>query len=152
MDSSPLVRPVETTDSASWLSMRCELWPDGTCQEHQSEIAEFLSGKVARPAAVLIAVAPDGEALGFAELSIRPYAEECYSGNVAFLEGWYVVPSARRQGVGVALVKAAEHWARGRGCTEFASDTQLTNSASTLAHLAAGFTEVAQVRCFRKPL
>ncbi len=79
MDSSPLVRPVETTDSASWLSMRCELWPDGTCQEHQSEIAEFLSGKVARPAAVLIAVAPDGEALGFAELSIRPYAEECYS-------------------------------------------------------------------------
>ncbi|HHE5178065.1 TPA: aminoglycoside N-acetyltransferase AAC(6')-Il, partial [Escherichia coli] len=119
---------------------------------HQSEIAEFLSGKVARPAAVLIAVAPDGEALGFAELSIRPYAEECYSGNVAFLEGWYVVPSARRQGVGVALVKAAEHWARGRGCTEFASDTQLTNSASTSAHLAAGFTEVAQVRCFRKPL
>ncbi|WP_132596009.1 GNAT family N-acetyltransferase, partial [Pseudomonas aeruginosa] len=56
------------------------------------------------------------------------------------------------QGVGVALVKAAEHWARGRGCTEFASDTQLTNSASTSAHLAAGFTEVAQVRCFRKPL
>ncbi|MGE2778122.1 GNAT family N-acetyltransferase, partial [Escherichia coli] len=82
-------------------------------------------------------------------LSIRPYAEECYSGNVAFLEGWYVVPSARRQGVGVALVKAAEHWARGRGCTEFASDTQLTNSANTSAHLAAGFTEVAQVRCFR---
>ncbi|WP_143481321.1 GNAT family N-acetyltransferase, partial [Pseudomonas aeruginosa] len=105
-----------------------------------------------RPAAVLMAVAPDGEALGFAELSIRPYAAECYSSNVAFLEGWYVVPSARRQGVGVALVKAAEHWARGRGCTEFASDTQLTNSASTSAHLAAGFTEVAQVRCFRKPL
>ncbi|MDA0236850.1 MAG: AAC(6')-I family aminoglycoside N-acetyltransferase, partial [Proteobacteria bacterium] len=26
------------------------------------------------------------------------------------------------------------------------------NSASTSAHLAAGFTEVAQVRCFRKPL
>ncbi|NTY84907.1 aminoglycoside N-acetyltransferase AAC(6')-Il [Citrobacter werkmanii] len=152
MDTSPLIRRVEAGDASSWLSMRHALWPDGSLQEHESEITDFFSGKVSRPAEVLIAIAANGEALGFAELSIRPYAEECYSGNVAFLEGWYVVPSARRKGIGSSLVAAAEQWARGKGCTEFASDTQLTNSGSVSAHLAVGFAEVAQVRCFRKAL
>ena len=152
MDTSLLVRHVEAEDAAAWLDMRCSLWPDGSRQEHGYEIAEFFAGNVIRPLAVFIAVKNDGHAVGFAELSIRPFAEECYSGNVAFLEGWYVVPDARREGVGLALVRAAEDWAHRRGCIEMASDTQLTNTASTSAHLSAGFAEVAQIRCFRKPL
>ena len=103
------------------------------------------------PLAVLIAhdsTGPDG----FVELSIRAYAEGCYSGRVAFLEGWYVVPAARRKGVGRALVQAAEDWGRAQGCTEFGSDALLDNATSQAAHRALGFAEVVQIRCFRKDL
>jgi aminoglycoside 6'-N-acetyltransferase I len=147
-----LVRPVEAADAGAWLEMRCTLWPDGSRQEHTSEIADFLVGKRSRLDAAFIAVTADGARIGFAELSIRPYAEGCYSGKVAFLEGWYVVPEARRTGVGLALVRGAEDWARLQGCSEMASDTQLTNATSTAAHLSVGFAEVAQIRCFRKSL
>ena len=151
MDTTPLVRPVEAADAAAWLDMRCALWPDGSREEHDSEIDEFLAGNAPRLDAVFIA-ADHGQAVGFVEVAIRPYAEECYSGKVSYLEGWYVVPGARRKGIGLALVRSAEHWARLQGCSEMASDPYLTNAPSLSAHLAAGFTEVAQIRCFRKTL
>jgi aminoglycoside 6'-N-acetyltransferase I len=152
MGTALRVRPIEAADAAAWLEMRCALWPDGSRQEHDSEVAEFLAGKASRLDTAFIAIAANGQAVGFAEVAIRPYAEGCYSGNVAFLEGWYVVAEARRQGIGLALVRSAEEWARRLGCTEMASDAQLTNSVSLVAHLTAGFAEVAQLRCFRKPL
>jgi aminoglycoside 6'-N-acetyltransferase I len=71
---------------------------------------------------------------------------------VAYLEGWYVVPGLRRQGVGRALVAAAEAWARAQGCTEFGSDAVLDNEPSAAAHRALGFEETAQIRCFKKVL
>jgi aminoglycoside 6'-N-acetyltransferase I len=101
---------------------------------------------------VLIAVDEGGRPVGFAELSIRNIAEDCTTDRVAYLEGWYVDPSVRRQGIGAALVHAAEAWARGEGCTEFGSDTQLDNEASAAAHLALGFTETARLRTFLKRL
>lgn len=93
-----------------------------------------------------------GRAVGFAELSIRPYAEGCTTDRVGFLEGWYVVPEARRQGIGASLVDVAERWAMEQGCSEFASDAESENVVSRAAHLALGFDEVTQIRCFRKEL
>lgn len=104
------------------------------------------------PLQVLLAVDSSGAAVGFAELSIRAYAEGCSSDRVAYLEGWYVVPDARRRGVGGALVRAAEQWASAQGCTEFGSDAELENTVSAAAHRALGFDEVVRIRCFRKAL
>jgi aminoglycoside 6'-N-acetyltransferase I len=53
---------------------------------------------------------------------------------------------------GRALVAAAEAWARGMGCGEFASDALADNTASRAAHHALGFEEVEVRRCFRKSL
>ena len=128
------------------------MWPEGSESEHASEITEFLDGRVREPLAVLVAQDGADRLIGCAELSIRPYAEGCQGDRVAYLEGWYVVPDARRRGVGRALIAAAEDWGRSLGCTEFASDADLTNDTSAAAHLAVGFTEVGQVRCFRKDL
>ena len=146
------IRAVTPADADAWLRMRCDLWPDGSVAEHGAEIERFLAAELSQPLAVLVAVNAAGDVLGFVELSIRPYAEDCVSDRVAYLEGWYVVPAARRQGVGRALVAAAEDWGRAQGCTEFASDTLLDNAVSAAAHKALGFEETVQLRCFRKDL
>ena len=145
------VRAVRKDDAEVWRRMRVALWPDGG-QSHAREIEEFFAGTLHMPLEVLLALDEGGAGLGFAELSIRPYAEDCVTDRVAYLEGWYVVPDARRQGIGRALVSAAEEWARGQGCTEFGSDALLDNEVSAAAHHALGFVETVQIRCFRKAL
>ena len=146
------VRPVTPDDGPAWLAMRRGLWPEEGQESHAAEISAFLAGRLRMPLAVLLAVSSTGDALGFAELSIRPYAEDCVTDRVAYLEGWYVVPHARKRGVGRALVHAAERWALSQGCTEFASDALLDNAASAAAHAALGFEETVQIRCFKKVL
>ena len=71
---------------------------------------------------------------------------------MAYLEGWYVVPELRETGLGRQLIEAAETWARSKGCTELASDTEMTNITSLRAHEACGFEEVSRIRCFLKSL
>ena len=144
-----LIRAVKPDDRGSWLRMRDALWPSAA-DEHAREIDRYFAAEVREPLEVLIAF--DGEAIGFVELSIRPYAEGCETDRVAFVEGWYVDPDSRRTGVGAALIRAAEEWARSQGCTEIASDIEVDNVSSAAAHRALGFEEAAVVRCFRKPL
>ncbi len=90
--------------------------------------------------------------MGFVELTIRNRAEGCATQRIAYLEGWYVEPEARRRGIGAALVRAAEAWGREMGCTEFASDADPGNEAGLAAHRALGFAEVGRAVCFAKEL
>ncbi len=146
------VRPVASEDAPAWLDLRRALWPDGSENDHRAEIAQFLGGRSRQLAQALIAHDSRGRVVGFAELSIRPYAEGCRTDRVAFLEGWYVTPAVRGRGVGRLLVEAAERWARAQGCTEFASDREADNAAGGAAHLSLGFEEVGSVVCYRKDL
>jgi aminoglycoside 6'-N-acetyltransferase I len=146
------IRSVAPADSDAWVRMRCALWPEGTEAEHRAEAGRFFAKELRAPLEVLIAVDDTGAPLGFVELSIRSYAEDCVTDRVAYLEGWYVTPDRRRHGVGRALVRAAEDWGRAQGCTEFASDALLDNQVSAVAHKALGFQEIVQLRCFRKVL
>lgn len=146
------VRHIRPEDRPIWLRMRSELWPEASAPEHQAEIDAFFAGTLREPLAVLIATDDASQAVGFAELSIRPYAEGCQTDRVAYLEGWYVVREARRHGAGRALIEGAEAWARERGCPEFASDALLDNEVSAQAHRALGFEDVERIRCFWKAL
>jgi aminoglycoside 6'-N-acetyltransferase I len=146
------VRPATRADAAVWLRMRQALWPEGEPGSHAAEIEQYFAGTLHMPLEVLLAIDDDGTPIGFAELSIRNYAEECTTDRVAYLEGWWVAPEQRRRGVGGALVAAAEQWARAQGCTEFGSDAVLDNEVSAAAHRALGFEETVQIRCFRKVL
>jgi aminoglycoside 6'-N-acetyltransferase I len=147
-----VVRPAHQRDVQGWAAMRASLWPDESPDELAAEAKAFFAAPDARLHGVLVAEAPDGTLIGFAELSLRPYAEDCTTSPVAFLEGWYVIPEARRRGVGRALLNAAENWGRRQGCREFASDTQLENTQSAAAHYALGFEDAGALRCFRQAI
>ena len=152
------IRHVEPSDADQWRGLRTALWPDEDPVSLAAEVTAFFAqprqASGILPEAVLVAVEPGGSPalIGFAELSRRVYAEGCATSPVGYLEGWYVVPRRRRQGVGRALVAAAETWARDQGCHEFASDALADNLGSAAAHRALGFEEVEVIRCFRKDL
>lgn len=94
-----------------------------------------------------------GLALGFVEASLRnDYVNGTKSSPVVFLEGIFVAPHARMQGVARALVSSVEAWARNLGCSEFASDAQIDNTQSQKMHAALGFIQSERVIFFKKVL
>lgn len=136
---------------ADWATLRAELWPDGTLEEHR-EFAVAAIEDTTRLAAFL-ARDDDGNAVGFAEISLRfDYVNGCSTSPVGFLEGLYVREAARRGGIARGLVAAIEHWARERGCAELASDALLENETAQGTHRAIGFAETERVVFFRKAL
>lgn len=144
-----IVRPLAQADIAAWKRMRCALWPDLTEPETNSDCEDLLS----HPERFAIFISEEsGAATGFLETSLRLYAEGCTTSPVGYIEGWYVDPQFRGAGVGRALVKAAEEWARLRGCTEMGSDTLIGNVDSQRAHLRLGYAEVERLVMFRKSL
>ena len=90
-----------------------------------------------------------GAVLGYAEMSLRPYANGCDDRPVAFLEAIWVAPAARRRGVGRALVARLAEAARARGLRELGSDALLANRAAHRAHRGWGFEEAERVVHFR---
>lgn len=147
-----MIRAVAPADANAWLRMRCALWPEGSIDDHGHDIDRYFAGHRHEPREVLIAVDERGTPAGFVELSIRNIVDGCDSDRVGYLEGWYVEPARRRRGVGGELVRAAEHWARAQGCTEFGSDALIDNEVSIAAHRALGFEETGRVCTFRKTI
>ncbi|KIT17812.1 Aminoglycoside N(6')-acetyltransferase type 1 [Jannaschia aquimarina] len=89
----------------------------------------------------------------FSEATLRrDHVNGCETSPVAFLEGIYVAPDHRREGVGALLLDAVRAWARERGCTELASDAHIDNIASHAFHRTLGFEETVRVVCFRTKL
>ena len=145
------IEACESADHPGWLRLRRALWPEASREQHGAEMRSL----VANPGRYrqLIAYSRSREAIGFAEASLRTdYVNGTESSPVAFLEGLYVAPQARRQGVATALVAAIADWARSTGCRELASDAGLENSISHVVHLALGFEETERVVFFRKRL
>lgn len=151
-----LIRPVEASDANEWLRMRMALWPDSIPDKENSDIKHFLATP-ARPVlptlqAVSVCQRPDAGLCGFVEVGIRLYADGCETTDVGYLEAWYVDPDWRNQGIGRALVIAAETWARRQGCREMASDADFTNIVSQTAHQRLGYVETGRVVQFCKAL
>ena len=144
------VAAVRRSQLADWKRMRAALWPDCPESDHTREMAEILGD--ADFNAAFVAHAPDGLPVGFLEASIRLTAEGCHPGRIGYLEGWYVEPGWRGQGLGAALIQAAEAWAAERGCREMASDAYADNDAGREAHRRLGYQEVSVLAHFRKDL
>jgi aminoglycoside 6'-N-acetyltransferase I len=148
------IREARPADREPLAAMRHALWPDGPAEEHANELDAILAGEWSGtyPYVVLVAEA-DGALIGFADVTLRSRAEGCDPTRPAgYLEGWYVAEAHRRNGVGAALMRAAEDWARAQGCREMASDTWLDNELSQRAHESLGYEEADRCVHYRKTL
>jgi aminoglycoside 6'-N-acetyltransferase I len=150
-----IVRKARSGDRDEMARMKVALWPDGNTEEHAAEfdvtVATGNSGTMALT--VLVAEADDGHLAGFIEVGLRSHADGCDPAiPVGYVEGWFVQEESRKLGVGAALMRAAEEWARTFGCREMASDTWIDSSVSQLAHQALGFEVVDRCVHFRKSL
>jgi aminoglycoside 6'-N-acetyltransferase I len=130
------------------------LWPDGAPTEHRAEAASILAGTPTSTLPLVVFVAEaDGVVAGFIEVGLRSHADGCDTRHpVGFIEGWYVESAHRGRGVGRALMRTAEEWARSQGCHELASDTWIDHESSQRAHEALGFEVVDRCVHFRKAL
>lgn len=146
---SVIVRALRPGEEAACRALRHALWPDCAEAMHDAELAAI----AAAPDANAVFVADvDGELVGFLEASLRDRVDGCLTSPVAYIEGWYVAAGHRGRGIGAALVAAAEHWARVRGCREMASDVELANDGGQRAHRALGYEETFRVVLFRKAI
>lgn len=146
-----MIEPLRAIPHPDWLRLRQALWPHCSGAEHEAEMARFLAEP--QKYAQFIAYTDDGQAVGFAEASIRSdYVNGAESSPVAFLEGLYVVQEHRSHGVARRLVETVAAWARSRECIELASDVLLDNEVSHAVHKALGFEETERVVFYRKAL
>ena len=150
-----MIRAAESGDEAEVAALMALLWPDGTVEEHRREatavVRSGMSGTL--PGAILLALDPGATPVGFLQVGLRSHADGCDTSRpVGFIEGWFVRDRFRGQGIGSALVRAAEDWSRERGCLEMASDALIENEESQRAHEALGFDVVDRCVHFRKRL
>ena len=136
------------SDAPSAAALADKMWSPSDDREE-----EFRSLILSPESAVFLAEA-DGEAVGFAQCGLRhDYVEGKDSdGPVGYLEGIFVEEAWRGRGVARMLLTLCEDWARGMGCEEFASDTELHNEEGLRFHLSCGFEEAGRIICFLKKL
>ena len=150
------VRLAGSADLDGVVACAAELWPDEPARGHRAHMRALLAGKPPStlPLVVLVAERRRPPAIvGFIEVGLRSHADGCDGRRpVGFVEGWFVAAAERGRGIGRALMRAAERWARGEGCREMASDTWADNEPSQRAHLALGFQVVDRCVNFRKRL
>lgn len=138
------------SDFDAWAALRLQLWPEHSLEELRRD-GDALVAR--RAGAVVFVARTEGALVGFAEATLRvDFVNGTSTSPVTFLEGLYVVPESRRQGVARALCGAVERWGAGRGCTEFASDALLENELGHSVHRALGFAETERVVYFSKPI
>lgn len=149
------IRIAHAADWKQLAALRTLLWPDGSYEEHLGELKAGPSGwgPPEFPVAWLVAEDESGEMIGFLEVGLRSHADGCDTRRaVGYVEGWFVREEHRRKGIGAALIRAAESWARAHGCREMASDALIDNATSETAHKALGFEIVDRCIRFRKAL
>lgn len=143
------IRKVKYSDRAQWLRMRKSLWPDCSDDRHRLEMDLILSSN----GIVFMAESPDSNLIGFAEISIRnDHVEGTNRSPVPYLEGWYVEPGYRGEGIGKALIKAAEDFALRKGFHELASDAEIDDQDSLEIHKKIGFQVVGRSVHFLKSI
>lgn len=137
------------TDARALARLVKIIWPEHTVEELERIIMEYIESDNS----AVFAEKADGNFAGVALCCLRhDYVEGCGTSPVGYLEGVSVNEAYRNRGIAKRLVEECERWAKQKGCSEFASDCELVNTASLRFHLSIGFQEENRLICFKKTL
>jgi len=136
-------------DVYSWALLRHELWPQQTLPAHVKAVSQALESDTN---IAFLASDDIGNLIGFAEASLRDdYVNGHRSPPVAFLEGIYVRPDYRLQGVAKSLCDAVADWAASQSCSGLVSDASAKNIETHKMHATRSLVSTYSVRSFGSP-
>lgn len=126
-----------------------DLWPDCSFEEEFKNCKRILDSD--KETCFLVQIRK--KYIAFIYLNLRfDYVEGTNSSPVVYIEGIYVKPEFRNQGIGKILIEIGQSWGIENGCNEFASDAELHNEASIEFHKKVGFKEVNRSVNFSKEI
>jgi len=143
------VAEVERHQFDDWLRLRDAVYSGLDRDFHQQEMEIYYCD---RGKTCLVACNDDGTVCGMMELSLRNVVDGCLSSPVGYIEGIYVEPACRGQGIGRVLMEHAQAWCRAQGCREMATDAELDDEAAQRFHRHMGFEETYRIVEFHKQL
>jgi GNAT superfamily N-acetyltransferase len=115
-----------------------------------AEIAQRLR-KIKPPSqhAVLVAESPEQKVIGWLHVSVSPLVEVELRAEV---NGLVVDNNERSRGTGALLLRAAEQWARSRGCKSMSVRSNVIRERAHQFYLRHGYEHYKTQKAFRKPL
>lgn len=144
-----LIKRATDSDNKILAKLAIQMWDSASLSELETDFTKIAGSKTAVCFICFLEDIP----IGFAQCSLRNgYVEGTNSSPVGYLEGIFIEEKYRTKGYAKELLLVCEKWARDMGCSEFASDCELTNENSFNFHLSMGFDEANRIICFRKSI
>ena len=145
-----MIKKAGKGDLQNVAALAFEMWGAHTQDELVSEFFKLINDP---QNALVLLFELQNQPIGFAQCQLRhDYVEGTDSSPVGYLEGIFIKEQYRGRGYAKALLKRCEQWAAQKGCSEFASDCQITNSQSINFHMHTGFKQAAKIVCFTKKI
>ncbi len=142
------IRKTSEKDKLQRVALRAQLWPRAELDQLRSEVDKMLEDADWG----IFTAEHERKMVGLVECSVRDKAPGCHTNKIGYIEGWFIIPRFRNQGVGARLVESGERWAEEKGCVEMACDTTSQYPLSPDAHKALGYQEVKRKFYYRKSL
>lgn len=140
---------VSSNNLEDLVKLALELWSDCSFDEEMESYTEVINSSDQ----ICYLYKINQDYVAFIHVSTRyDYVKGANASPVAYVEGIYVQPAFRGEGVAYELIKRAEAWASNKGYSQLASDTEIGNTDSVEFHKRVGFNEVGRVVCFIKSL
>lgn len=144
-----MIKNASLSDLNALACLGVQLWPHQCTEALEADFGSIMAAGDSQFFLKYVGTQP----VGFAQCQLRrDYVEGTESSPVGYLEGIFVLENFRRQGFARELLAACEGWAADSGCTEFASDCEISNLESFRFHMGVGFIEANRIICFTKEL
>lgn len=126
-----------------------DLWPDNGFEELKEEFAEIIYSDQNK----VFLYSIEKGTVAFIHLSIRTdYVEGSNFSPTGYIEGIYVLPAFRQQGISKRLFAEGKKWLLNKGCKQVGSDVEWNNQVSYEFHKSIGFKEASRLIAFIQDL